>query len=76
MMRDLAFLQKPKKIRDHLLSAPSSVGIGTIRGESTREENADFFSRYKRRHVPLWGGGRRARYVTPDLRYYWEGERE
>ena len=23
----------------------------------------------------MWGGGRRARYVTPDLSYYWEGGR-
>ena len=26
--------------------------------------------------VPKWGGRRRARYVTPDLSYYWEGARE
>ena len=23
-----------------------------------------------------WGGGSRARYVTPDLSHYWEGARE
>ena len=23
--------------------------------------------------IPCWGGGRRARYVTPDLSYPWEG---
>ena len=27
-------------------------------------------------YVPKWGGRRRARYVTPDLSYYWEGARE
>jgi len=28
------------------------------------------------RHVPKWGGRRRARYVTPDLSYFWERARE
>ena len=26
--------------------------------------------------IPLWGGGRRTRYATPDLSYYLEGGRE
>ena len=26
-------------------------------------------------YVPLSGGGRRARYVTPDLSFYWEETR-
>ena len=31
-----------------------------IRCESTREERAQVFSRQEKRHVPWWGGGRRA----------------
>ena len=30
----------------------------------------------KARIIREWGGRRRARYVTPDLSYYWEGARE
>ena len=64
------------KKRDQLLRTPSSTGGRTIRRESTREENADFFrDKMKARTVVEEGGGR-ARHVTPYLSSYWEGVRE
>ena len=49
------------------------------RYNSTRvdeEINAGFSLWLKRRHVQKWGRKRTARYVNPDLSYYWEGARE
>ena len=72
----LKILAKMQKNEDQLLRTPSSAGRYTLRRESTREENTEFFSRQKGKHVPQWGGGRRAHYVTLDLSYYRQEARE
>ena len=63
--------------RDHELSGKQKTRQKAFREMSTREEKVLKSSRDKNEGViiPYWGGGRRARYVTPDLSYYWEGAR-
>ena len=56
--------------RWYILIYPTLFRTGRpIRCESTTEARAEVFPREKRRRVRWWGGGRRARYVTLDLRY-------
>ena len=70
------FCKNAKEKRDQQLRAPSSVG----RYNSTRVDEegrkCSVLAIKIKTHVPKWDGGGRARYVTPNLSYYWEVARE
>ena len=67
------FFAKNAKKRDQLPRVPNRVG----RYNSTRVDEGRkccILQAIKIKARTVVGRGRRARYVTPDLSYYWEGE--